>query len=160
MDNVSTICEPDDEKVDSHKISNNAGSDFLTSLNSVPSTRGFKMAFLNIVSLPKNLDEIRYSMSSKHIDLIAFNETRLDSNLNNNMVHINYDIIQKDRSRSGGGVKQATRITMTNCLIDHIVTNTPEKISDSGVIHTGIRDHSLIFAIRKISIIKKTRKYY
>ena len=88
-----------------NKISNNAGSDFLTSLNSVPSTRGFKMAFLNIVSLPKNLDEIRYSMSSKHIDLIAFNETRLDSNLNNNMVHINnYDIIRKDRSRSGGGV--------------------------------------------------------
>ena len=105
VDNVSTICEPDDEKVDSHNISNNAGSDFLTSLNSVPSTRGFKMAFLNIVSLPKNLDEIRYLMSSKHIDLIAFNETRLDSNLNNNMVHINnYDIIRKNRSRSGGGV--------------------------------------------------------
>ena len=63
------------------------------------------MAFLNIVSLPKNLDETRYSMSSKHIDLIAFNETHLDSNLNNNMVCINnYDIIRKDRSRSGGGV--------------------------------------------------------
>ena len=63
------------------------------------------MVFLNIVSLPKNLEEIRYSMSSKHIDLIAFNETWLDSNLNNNTVHINnYDIIRKDRSRSGGGV--------------------------------------------------------
>ena len=36
-----------------------------------------------------------------------------------------------------------------------MVTNTPEKISDSGVIHTGISDHSLIFAIRKISVIKK-----
>ena len=43
----------------------------------------------------------------------------------------------------------------TSSLIDHIVTNTPEKISDSGVFHTGISDHSLIFAIRKISIIKK-----
>ena len=43
----------------------------------------------------------------------------------------------------------------TSSLIDHIVTNTPEKISDSGVIHTGISDHSLIFAIRKMSIIKK-----
>jgi hypothetical protein len=43
----------------------------------------------------------------------------------------------------------------TTSLIDHIVTNTPEKISDSGVIHTGISDHSLIFAIRKISVIKK-----
>ena len=35
------------------------------------------------------------------------------------------------------------------------MTNTPEKISDSGVIHTGISDHSLIFAIRKISIMNK-----
>ena len=43
----------------------------------------------------------------------------------------------------------------TSSLIDDIVTNTPEKISDSGAIHTGISDHSLIFAIRKISIMSK-----
>ena len=223
------------------------------------------MAFLNIVSLPKNIDEIRYSMSNKHIDLIAFNKSRLDSSINYNMVHINnYDIIRKDRSRNGSGVciylrnsinykirhdlippelecvcieimkphsepflvttvyrppnapseffdnleklikaiddenkemyilgdlnydmlktdndlnaptkkikslyelyqvsqliDQATRITMTTTsLIDHIVTNTPEKISDSGVIHTCISDHSLVFAIRKISIMKKKK---
>ena len=36
-----------------------------------------------------------------------------------------------------------------------MVTNTLEKISDFGVIHTGISDHSLIFAIRKISVIRK-----
>ena len=53
-------------------------------------------------------------------------------------------------------IDEATRVTMTNTsLIDHMVTNTPEKNSDSGVIHTGISDHSLIFAIRKISVIKK-----
>ena len=53
-------------------------------------------------------------------------------------------------------IDEATRVTMTTTsLIDHMVTNTPEKISDSGVIHTGISDHSLIFAIRKISVIKK-----
>ena len=51
-------------------------------------------------------------------------------------------------------IDEATRVTMaTSSLIDHIVTNTPEKISDSGVIHTGISDHSLVFAIRKISVI-------
>ena len=53
-------------------------------------------------------------------------------------------------------IDEPTRITMsTSSLIDHIVSNTPEKISDSGVIHTGISDHSLVFAIRKISVIKK-----
>ena len=43
----------------------------------------------------------------------------------------------------------------TSNLIDHIVTNTPKKIADSGVIHTGISDHSLVFTIRKIHISKK-----
>ena len=43
----------------------------------------------------------------------------------------------------------------TSSLIDHIVTNTPRKISDSGVIHTGISNHSLVFANRKIYVVKK-----
>ena len=51
---------------------------------------------------------------------------------------------------------EATRVTVTfSSLIDHIVANQPEKISNSGVIHTGISDYSLVFAIRKTHIIKK-----
>ena len=204
-------------------------------------------------------------MSNKFIDLIAFNETRLDSNITDGKIHLNdYDLIRKERSRNGGGVciylrssinynvtddlvpgeleavcieiirqhskpflvstvyrppnapseffdhfenlikvidtenkemymlgdlncdtlkahdesntptkrikslyelyqlsqliDETTRTTMTtSSLIDHIVTNTPENISDSGVIHTGISDHSLIFAIRKISVLKNKR---
>ena len=56
-------------------------------------------------------------------------------------------------------IDEPTRITMTtSSLIDHIITNTPEKISHSGVIHTGISDHSLVFAIRKIRIIQTKEK--
>ena len=69
----STECEANDESLENFNISNNASSDFLTSLNSVPSKKGFKMAFLNIVSLPKNIDEIRHSMTNKNIDFIVFN---------------------------------------------------------------------------------------
>ena len=43
----------------------------------------------------------------------------------------------------------------TSSLIDHMATNTPEKIASSGLIHTGISDHSLIFAIRKIHVVVK-----
>ena len=256
MENVFTACESNNEVE-----CNNVSSDFFTSLNSIPKERGFRMAFLNIVSLPAKIDEIRYSMSNNLIDLIAFNETRLDPNITNNMIHHNdYDLIRKDRSRNGGGVciylrssikirndlvpseleavcieiikphskpffvttvyrppnasskffdyfeklikaidnenkemyilgdlncdvmkadkdsntptkkikslyelyqlsqlmDKPIRVTMTtSSLIDHIVTNTPEKISDSGVIHTGISDHSLVFAIRKIYVVKK-----
>ncbi len=35
--------------------------------------------------------------------------------------------------------------------IDHIFTNTPDKIICSGVSHVGISDHSLINAFRKLS---------
>ena len=44
-------------------------------------------------------------MSNKYIDLIGFNETRLDLNISDNMIDLNgYDIVRKDRSRNGGGV--------------------------------------------------------
>ena len=53
-------------------------------------------------------------------------------------------------------IQEATRVTMTtSTLIDHIITNTPANVCDSGVIHTGISDHSLVFAIRKISVARK-----
>ena len=50
------------ESLSSHSSSHNASSDFFTSLNSIPNERDFKMAFLNIVSLPNKIDEIRSSM--------------------------------------------------------------------------------------------------
>ena len=48
-------------------------------------------------------------------------------------------------------IKSPTRITCeSSTLIDHIVTNMHEKISQSGVIDIGISDHNLIFCTRKI----------
>ena len=47
-------------------------------------------------------------------------------------------------------IKEPTRITMkSSSLINHVVTNTPKKILQSGVLHTGISNHSLVYAIRK-----------
>jgi hypothetical protein len=36
----------------------------------------------------------------------------------------------------------------TSSLIDHIVANTPEKISDSGVILTGLNDHTVVWYLQ------------
>ena len=56
-------------------------------------------------------------------------------------------------------IDEATRITETSStLIDHFITNEPEKISKCGVIHTGISDHSLIYAFRKININHKDKE--
>mgnify|MGYP000170449695 CR=1 FL=1 len=53
--------------------------------------------------------------------------------------------------------EEPTRITkISSTLIDHHATNSTGKIARSGVIHIGISDHSLIYAIRKINPTKKT----
>ena len=48
--------------------------------------------------------------------------------------------------------------TRTTCssstLIDHILTNCREKISQSGVIDIGILDHQLIYLTRKLHRMK------
>ena len=55
------------------------------------------MSFLNIVTLLPKIDEIQDSILNKNIEVIAFNETRLDSNISDGIVHVNdYDIIRKD----------------------------------------------------------------
>ena len=78
-------------------------------------------------------------------------KTDKDANIPTKKIKSLYELYQLTQM-----IDEATRVTMTtSSLIDHIVTKTPEKISDSGVIHTGISDHSLVFAIRKISVIDK-----
>ena len=61
-----------------------------------------------ITSLPKHIDELRVFLAASTIDILAINETRLDSSIHDNEVHIpDYEIVRRDRSfngRSGGGV--------------------------------------------------------
>jgi hypothetical protein len=89
-----------------------------------------------------------YVLGDLNCDML---KTDKDSNTPTKKIKSLYELYQLSQL-----IDEATRITMTTIsLIDHIVTNTPEKISDSGVIHTGISDHSLVFAIRKISVVRK-----
>ena len=43
--------------------------------------KSFKMDMLNIVSLPKYIDEIRIILGDQYFDVLALNETRLDKNI-------------------------------------------------------------------------------
>ena len=48
-------------------------------------------------------------------------------------------------------ITEPTRVTpVSKTLIDLCITNSPEKVSNSGVIHLGISDHSLVFMTRKV----------
>jgi hypothetical protein len=59
--NVSTV----DDSFPLHKTS--MSRDLSNKINCLPKQRGFKMAFLNIVSLPKRFDEINITMSNKYL---------------------------------------------------------------------------------------------
>ena len=55
-------------------------------------------------------------------------------------------------------IEKPTRITSSSSsLLDVCITTSPEKVSNSGVIHVGFSDHSLIYIIRKINIPTKTK---
>ena len=61
----------------------NSSSTFL------PSMRGFKLASLNIASLPKHIDELRVLLSDNPLDILSINETRLDDSVSDDEVYIN-----------------------------------------------------------------------
>ena len=52
-------------------------------------------------------------------------------------------------------IKEPTRVTSTSSsLIDLIFTNQSSNISNSGVIDLGMSDHSLIYAVKKVTTPK------
>ena len=57
-------------------------------------------------------------------------------------------------------IHEPTRITEKSAtLLDVIYTNNPDRILNSGVIHCGISDHSLIYVIRKTSLRLRLGKH-
>ena len=44
-------------------------------------------------------------------------------------------------------------------FIDHILTNSPEKVIQSGVIEMGLSDHKLVYCSRKTSLLKLNEHY-
>ena len=76
----------------------------------LPKHRGFKIAFLNIASLPKHIDELRLNMQHQYLDILVLNETRLDETISNSEISINkYTLVRNDRTRHGGGVAMYIR---------------------------------------------------
>ena len=69
--------EYDEKLINCNLLGQPVSSNFSTTLISIPNKRRFKMAFLNIVALAGEIDEIRHSVCNKNVDLIALNETRV-----------------------------------------------------------------------------------
>ena len=56
-------------------------------------------------------------------------------------------------------IAEATRITKeTQTMLDLFFANKPENIINSGMVHLGVSDHSLIYGCRKISLLPNVTK--
>ena len=74
-------------------------------LSNIKTLKGFKIAALNIAGLVRHIDELKMVMSSQTFDILAINETRLDSTIaDKDTSIIGYNVIHKDRNGHGGGV--------------------------------------------------------
>ena len=57
-------------------------------LSELSTNRGFKLAALNITSIPGHIEGLRIYMNSKCIDILAVNETRLDDTISSGEVTV------------------------------------------------------------------------
>ena len=77
-------------------------------------------------------DELRVFLAPSTIDILAINETRLDSSIHDSEVHIpGYEIVRRDRSiddRSGGGVCFYIRNCINYSICSDFCINQLEKI--------------------------------
>ena len=74
-------------------------------LKILSSLKGCKIAHLNILSLLKNIDELKLMLKNSSIDILTLSETHLDNNITDGSISIEgFNCVRRDRNRSGGGV--------------------------------------------------------
>ena len=57
------------------------------------------MAALNINSLLAHLDDLKFFVLDSKIDVLAINETKIDSSVNDNEIYLpGFEVVRKDRS--------------------------------------------------------------
>ena len=99
----------------------------------------------------KKIEELIKLIDDESKELFIFGD------LNCNMLQLNLSTTKKlqeimELYQLTQLIDSPTRITNSSqSLLDVVITSTPEKIISSGVVHLGISDHSLIYAIRKLN---------
>ena len=67
-----------------------------------PFGRGFVMAALNINSLLAHLDDLKVFVLDSKIDVLAINQTKIDSSVNDNEIYLpGFEVVRKDQRTTG-----------------------------------------------------------
>ena len=100
------------------------------------------------------IDNLFYRLDDENKECITIRDINCNSlePAENCVKHINR--ISKKHNLSQLIDKPARTTSDTSTIIDHIVTINPSCVSESGVIHCGISDHDVTFAIRRARLPK------
>ena len=104
----------------------------------------------------ETITEDFYNLNAENNDLFILG----DMNINLNEKKSTCPLVKKyEEFISTFGLKQLiqqpTRITSSSSsLIDHVLTNANDKISQSGILDIGLSDHQLIYCTRKLTKTK------
>ena len=75
------------------------------------------------------------------------------NNIDKEIPHITRSYLEFSFTHSPKQITRPTRVTNQSAtLIDYILTNSPGKVIQSGVIDLGLSDHDLIYGTRKTSL--------
>ena len=114
------------------------------------------------VEIFNNYEELVKKMDSENKEVILIGDFNCDWSqiVNNNANSQTKKFVELTKTLQFEQlIKEPTRVTESSkTQIDLAFTNKPEIVTNSGVVHLGISDHSLIFIQRKISIQRKAPK--
>lgn len=91
--------------------------------------KGFKMGHLNVNGLRSKLDYIKVFLHEHKLDILALNETKIDSHVTNADITIpGYNIFRCDRNKHGGGVLIYAIDTLPTKKLSHLSKDNIESI--------------------------------
>ena len=116
-----------------------------------PFLKGMVMACLNINSLLAHIDELSIYISSRKIDILCINETKLDHTINDREVCLpGFEIVRRDRKvngRNGGGVclyirsniNYKVRYDLQSEILENLIVEITKPRSKSILVSTWYR---------------------
>ena len=129
-----------------------------------------KPILIGILYRPPDQSKFLDNLSTSISQTCSFNEQEvyilgdLNINLINSQKHTPNGIKRYKEFCSLQGIEQLltlpTRIANNSSLLDHILTNSADRISQFGIVNVGLSDHQLIYCTRKITRTRlNTHKY-
>ena len=111
------------------------------------------------VDIFEKIENLVQNLDNENKEIILAGDVNCDLLANVHSNHTNRLLTIANLFQLTQIIDEPTRVTeYTSTLVDWLMTNKPENISNTGVLHLGVSDHSLIYGCRKIAFSRKSIK--